>query len=275
MKLLQEFETAPSADRQASVLAEAQKKLPQWYAALDVAPPDVHKSGWLKLAVYDLMPDDAFQAAAFTLRQSMERMDSHLPVNLTRRELSDAAQAFSEAVRPPSTRPVQPASAPASAPADPPAAAAGVDSAAKDAANDFWRAFAMGEFQTAAKSYAPKVTILAGSQWLSDPRLGLFDDSDTTKDRDVDGDKLLGVYRKLFDSVGKDRWAATIAKFGPGHVTLWRAETTDKSAGLQKDDVVLTVTKPSGGSSSLTAMKLVFRKSPAGKWQVVAEYMDF
>ncbi len=265
-KFASDIEAAKSPADKDKLLVQARAKLPGWYEGMDVQPPDATKPGWFRNVIYDMMPDNIFQITLSDSRDLFRSMGKPLPENVSRRELAAAMEGLLSIVQ----SATRPAATPAPTPAPTPAAAVKAD--AKDAAREFWAAFAKGDFDAAGKLYADKVTIFAGSQELSNPQWGLGA-GDARQDQVVARDKLTAVYKKMIAETGAEKWAAAVGKFGPEQMEMIQIDEPDKRyPQAARGDLVVVIRKPVSGYE---AMRFLLRANNKGVWQVVGEFMDF
>ena len=76
-----------SDDEQKKMIVYAQENLQEWYKPLDVASPDMSKSDWVIVMIWDFMPPADFQKAAENWKKIAEAQKVEFPKNLTRRKL--------------------------------------------------------------------------------------------------------------------------------------------------------------------------------------------
>ncbi len=76
-----------SADEQKNMIAHAQENLQSWYEPLDVDPPNMGRSDWVIIMVWDFMPFPEFQRAANNWKRVATIEKVKFPDDLTRRKL--------------------------------------------------------------------------------------------------------------------------------------------------------------------------------------------
>ncbi len=84
------LERSHNARTQQALIDQARARLPAWYAAADVAPPDTSQPRWLDYVVWDLMPEADFQAAMPRIRSTLATAGVGLPEVPTRRQVAEA-----------------------------------------------------------------------------------------------------------------------------------------------------------------------------------------
>jgi len=75
------------AEEQKKMITYAQENVQQWYKPMDVTSPDMNKSDWVIVMVWDFMPATDFQMAAANWKKIAEAEKVEFPQNLTRRKL--------------------------------------------------------------------------------------------------------------------------------------------------------------------------------------------
>jgi len=85
---LRDMDTATQA-QQDKMVAHAQKNLQAWYRPMEVPPPDMNKSDWVIVMIWDFMPEDDFQRAAANWKKIAADAGEDFPPqkDITRRKL--------------------------------------------------------------------------------------------------------------------------------------------------------------------------------------------
>lgn len=144
---------------------------------------------------------------------------------------------------------------------------------AKQRAKEFLTTLKKGDAKGLKGFYAPKVLVKGGSELLK-AQWGLNPGGDRSKDLEVERDKLLEGYAKLFAQVG-NKWSdvwARILKEEAGRVTFSKAMKDDEPfGGVKKDDVVVRVSTGVGDDT----FHYVLRADAQGQWWIVVESADY
>ena len=74
-------------DEKNKMIAYVEENLQEWYKPMDVTPPDMSKSDWVHVMVWDFMPPVDFQKAAANWKKIAENENVKFPEVLTRRKL--------------------------------------------------------------------------------------------------------------------------------------------------------------------------------------------
>ena len=80
--------TSPSARQR--VLAEAAERVPRWYAALKLPPPDTSEPEWLTTVLWDTMPAEEYRKAVENAKPLFLEHGRPFPESATRREFMKA-----------------------------------------------------------------------------------------------------------------------------------------------------------------------------------------
>ncbi len=85
---LRDMDSATQA-QQDKLIAHAQKNLQAWYRPMEVPPPDMNKSDWVIVMIWDFMPEDDFQRAAANWKKIAADAGEDFPPqkDITRRKL--------------------------------------------------------------------------------------------------------------------------------------------------------------------------------------------
>lgn len=149
------------------------------------------------------------------------------------------------------------------------AQAADVDDAAQARVQQFWKRLSAGEAAQLKDFYAPEVTLKTGSELLK-PQWSVVPNADRQKDTQVPRKDLLAGYAAMIEKIGKEKWAAIFAKFGPDNLRIAQAKQRDLPfAGIQAGDILLAIDT---GDSPL---QFVFRKGADGDLLIHMEATDY
>jgi hypothetical protein len=85
-KQLRNLDEIPPEQRQEYV-AHTIQMLPQWYAPLQVDPPDTNDPDWTTVVIWDFMPEQEFTRAAEAYENIAKQQSLPFPKYVTRREL--------------------------------------------------------------------------------------------------------------------------------------------------------------------------------------------
>lgn len=138
-------------------------------------------------------------------------------------------------------------------------------------ARTFWAALAKADLDAAKGFYAPKVLLKAGSELLK-PQWGIPGAGDRGKDLRLERDLLIAGYRRMIETIGKDKWTGIFSKIEADKISFTVCEKADRPfSGVRRGDLVMKVATGPGDD----ALLFVLRRGDKGRWLVVAEATDY
>jgi hypothetical protein len=86
VSMLRDLDARPEAERQ-QLLDRARAELPAWYQPMPDAAPDPNQPDWVKVLIWDFMPEDDFQRAIEGWRAIARKENMEFPYPATRRKV--------------------------------------------------------------------------------------------------------------------------------------------------------------------------------------------
>ena len=86
VSMLRDLDARPQVE-QAQLIELARKQLPVWYDPMPVDPPDANQPDWVKVLIWDFMPEDDFQQAVDGWRAIARKENKDFPTPATRRKV--------------------------------------------------------------------------------------------------------------------------------------------------------------------------------------------